>query len=143
VGGIFIGTAGGLTVIRRNDTWPRSLTLVYGTAPVISSLSVSPPIFNPAAAPGVIPGVAFSLTAATFQSRSVTVQAAFRNLVSGSVLRMLTSPAHAAGSIQFTWDGRADNGAWVAPGLYEATLTITDSAGSSTVVKPLVMVRYE
>ena len=143
VGGVFIGTANGLTVIRRNDTWSRNLTLLYGTAPVISSLVVVPPIFNPAAAPSLIAGVTFNMTATTFQSRSVTVSGQFRNLVSGSVLRTLTNPAHASGVILLTWDGRADNGAWVAPGLYEAAITVTDSAGSSTVVKPLVMVRYE
>jgi flagellar hook assembly protein FlgD len=139
VGGLFIGNATGATVIRRNDIWPRNLTLVYGTAPVLSNFTVSSPIFNPASTSGET----FTMTVATFQSRAVTIQGQFRNLTSGSVLRTVTTAAQPAGQVVLTWNGRADNGAWVAPGSYEVTVTVTDSAGSSTVLKPLIAVRYE
>jgi hypothetical protein len=40
------------------------------------------------------------------------------------------------------WNGRADNGDWVAPGLYEMSITVTDTSGSNTVIKPTLTVRY-
>lgn len=141
--GTFIGSANGLTVIRRNDIWPRNLTLVYGTVPAVSNFTISSPIFNPAAAPTVTSGETFSMTVATFQGRSVTVTGQFKNLSSGSVLRTLTTSSQPPGQVTLTWNGRADNGAWVAPGLYEATITVTDSVGGSVVLKPLITVRYE
>ena len=137
--GLFIGSATGVTVIRRNDTWPRSLALVYGTAPVVSNLTVSSPIFDPAAASPET----FNMSVTTFQSRPVTIMGMFRNLTSGSVLCTVTTGAQGAGQVQLTWNGRADNGAWVAPGSYEVTITVTDSAGSATTLKPLIAVRYE
>jgi flagellar hook assembly protein FlgD len=141
--GTFIGTAPGLTVIRRNDIWPRNLTLLYGTAPAVSNFTVSSPIFNPAAAPTVTSGETFSMSVTTFQGRSVTVTGQFKNLSSGSVLRTFTTSSQSPGQVVLSWNGRADNGAWVAPGLYEATITVTDSAGASAVLKPLITVRYE
>jgi flagellar hook assembly protein FlgD len=91
----------------------------------------------------VTSGETFSMTVATFQGRSVTVTGQFKNLSSGSVLRTLTSSSRQPGQVTLAWNGRADNGAWVAPGLYEATITVTDSAGASAVLKPLITVRYE
>jgi flagellar hook assembly protein FlgD len=73
----------------------------------------------------------------------VTVKGEFRNLTSNSILRTVTTASQSAGTVTLTWDGRADNGAWVAPALYEATITVVDSAGGSTVLKPLITVRYE
>ena len=71
------------------------------------------------------------------------VKGEFKNVASGSILRTITTAAQSPGQVVLNWNGRADNGAWVAPGLYEATITVTDSAGSSTVLKPLITVRYE
>ncbi|PYQ29651.1 MAG: hypothetical protein DMF56_11860 [Acidobacteria bacterium] len=136
---LFIGTSNRLTVIRRDDTWPRNLTLVYGTAPQLSNLTISWLVFNPAG-----PSVEeFRINATTFQSRPVTIKGEFKNMAWGSILRTLTTASQSPGQIVLTWNGRADNGAWVAPGVYEATITVTDSAGSSTVIKPLITVRYE
>lgn len=139
----WIGNATGLTVIRRNDIWPKNRTLVYGTAPVISNLTIPWLVFNPAAATTLLTGAEFRMTVSTFQSRTVTVKGEFKNLTSGSVLRTMTTASQAAGQIVLNWNGRADNGAWVAPGVYEAKITVIDSAGSSTVLKPLITVRYE
>jgi flagellar hook assembly protein FlgD len=143
VGDFFIGKATGVTVIRRNDTWPRNLTLIYGTAPAISNFTLSSPIFNPAAAPGVVAGEIFSMSVSTYQARSVTLKGEFRNLTWNSTLRTVTTTSQSAGQVSLTWDGRADNGAWVVPGLYEVTITVTDSSGALTVLKPLLTVRYE
>lgn len=141
--GLYIAQASGVTIIRRNDTWPRNLTLVYGTAPAVSNFAVSAPILNPAAAQRGIAVETFSMSVTSFQSRPVSVKGEFRNLTSGSILQTLTMQPQAPGTLSLVWDGRAANGAWVAPGLYEATITVTDSAGGSAVMKPLVTVRYE
>jgi flagellar hook assembly protein FlgD len=139
VDGTFLGNAIYLTMIRRNDIWPRDLTLVYGTAPAISGLTITPLIFNPAGPTTLT----LQMTVTTFQSRAVTAKAAFRNVTSLSVLRTVTIASQPAGQVVLTWNGRAENGAWVAPGLYEVTITITDSAGGSTTLKPVLTVRYE
>ncbi len=144
IDGTFLGGATGITVIRRNVIWPRKMVVLYGTTPAVSGFALSWPVFNPAAATDKESGETFSMNAATFQSHAVILAAALRNLSSGSVLRTVTSSPQPAGAVHLTWDGRADNGAWVAPGLYEATITITDATtGSATTLKPLVTVRYE
>jgi flagellar hook assembly protein FlgD len=144
VNGSFLAPyAVGVTVIRRNDIWPRNLTLVYGTAPAVSNFTISSPIFNPAAAPSVTNGETFNMTVTTFQARSVTLTGQFKSVSSGSILRTITTASQSAGQVTLNWNGRADNGAWVAPGLYEATITVTDSAGGFVVLKPLITVRYE
>ena len=102
-------------------------------------LTISPLIFNPA---GGTP-LKIQLNAATFQSRPITVKVAFRTVLYQSVLRTITVAAQPSGQVIVTWNGRADNGDWVVPSLYELTITATDSAGGSTVLKPLVTVRYE
>jgi flagellar hook assembly protein FlgD len=142
-GSFLAANAVGVTVIRRNDIWPRNLTLVYGTVPAVSTFTISSPIFNPAAAPNVTNGETFSMTVTTFQARTVTVTGQFKNVSSGSVLRTVTTASQPAGQVTLNWNGRADNGAWVTPGLYEATITVTDSAGGFVVLKPFITVRYE
>jgi flagellar hook assembly protein FlgD len=139
VDGTFIGNLPYLTIIRRNDIWPRNLTLVYGTAPTISNLTISPLVFNPASTVGAMVG----MTVTAFQSRSATVRIAFRNVSSHSILRTITTVSQPPGSVVLSWNGRADNGAWVAPGLYEVLITVTDSAGGAAVLKPVITVRYE
>lgn len=142
--GTFVGGAGGVVVVRRTDIWPRNMVLLYGTAPVIANLTLLP-VFNPASAPSPIAhGDAISMTISSPVGRLITVQAQFKNTASNSILRTLTLPPQASGTtFEIDWDGRADNGDWVAPELYEVTITATDSAGSYTTVKPLVTIRYE
>jgi flagellar hook assembly protein FlgD len=143
INGTFLAGAG-ITIIRRTDIWPRNVTLLYGSAPVISNLAFSSAVFNPASAPSPLAnGEAITMTLTSPASRPVSVKAEFRNITSGSILRTISTALQPAGTFEIDWDGRADNGAWVAPGLYEVIITATDSAGSATVVKPLVTVRYE
>lgn len=144
IDGTFLGGVYGITVIRRNVAWAKDTVLVYGTAPVVSNFAMSWTVLNPAAATDKESGETFSMNAATFQSHAVILKAVLKNLASGSILRTVTTSSQPAGVVQVSWDGRADNGAWVAPGLYEATVTITDAiTGSATTLKPLVTVRYE
>jgi flagellar hook assembly protein FlgD len=144
-GGTFIGNAGGVTVIRRTDIWPRNMTLLYGSAPAISNLTISAPVLNPASAPTILAnGEVFTMTVSSPLSRQINLKAQFRNTASNSILRTITTaPQPAGGTFEVDWDGRADNGAWVSPDLYEVIITATDSAGSTAVIKPVIMVRYE
>jgi hypothetical protein len=142
--GTFIGASGGITIIRRTDIWPRNLVLLYGSVPVISSVAFSAPVFNPASAPSPLAaGEAITMTVTSPGARQISVKAQFRYTTSHYILRTITTPLQAGGSFEIDWDRRADNGAWVAPGLYEVIITATDSAGSSAVLKPLMTVRYE
>jgi flagellar hook assembly protein FlgD len=129
-----------MTVIRRNDIWPKNRTLLYGTAPKITAVSFAPLIFNPAAATPA--GQAYQVSLSSPVSRSIGVTAQFRNVASNSILRTITTALSTAAQQSINWDGRADNGDWVAPGLYEVIITATDSAGSKSVIRPLTTVRY-
>jgi flagellar basal-body rod modification protein FlgD len=141
--GLDIGSLPYLTVIRRNDNWPKNMALVFGTAPVLSNLTFAPLMFNPSAATTLANGLDITFNVGTYQSRTASLKAAFKNLSSLSVLRTITVPLAAAGQKTVHWDGRADNGSWVAPGPYEITVTATDSAGNtSSALKPIVIVRY-
>jgi len=139
---IYVPFAPYLAVIRRNDNWPKNAVLVFGTNPAISNLAISSAIFNPASATSITTGLDVSFDVATFQSRNVTATCQFRNTGSGSILRTVTLASQPAGHLTVHWNGRADNGDWVAPDVYEIILTTTDSAGSTATVRPLVTVRY-
>jgi flagellar hook assembly protein FlgD len=144
IDGTFVGGAGGITIIRRTDIWPKNVTLLYGSAPTMSSIAFSSPVFNPASAPSPLTnGEVITIVATSPLSRQLSVTAQFRNSTSGSILRTIATPLQSGGSFAISWDGRADNGAWVAPGIYEVIITTTDSAGSATVLRPLLTVRYE
>jgi len=125
-----------LVVIRRNDTFPRNMTVVYGTAPVISNLALSTLMTGPGGP------ITLTFNAATFQSRQARVTAVVRNAASGIALRTIVTGLAPAGARSIVWDARADNQLWVAPGTYEIALTVTDSSGGSATIKPLVMVRF-
>jgi flagellar hook assembly protein FlgD len=131
-----------LAVIRRDDNWPKNVALVFGTNPSISNVAISSAMFNPASATSIAAGLDVSFDVATFQSRTVTTTCQFRNTGSGSILRTITLASQAAGHVTVHWNGRADNGDWVAPNVYEIILTTTDSAGGAATVRPLVTVRY-
>jgi len=115
----------------------QNAVVVYGSKPSIAGLSVSPAVFAPAFAPQTI---AFDLT--TFQSASATVQLSFRNIASGSTLRTITLADQAPGHVIVTWDGRADNGMWVAAGDYLVTLAITDPIGNAVLTPFPTTVKY-
>jgi hypothetical protein len=140
--GTWVGDRSKMTIIRQFDQVPESMTLVHGTSPVITNVSVTPPMFGPAAVPSPASAQVFTLTLTRYASRPVTVTAVFRNLEYGSILRTVTSAAQNSDVVTLSWDGRADNGERAAPGRYEVLLTVTDSVGSTATIKPLMVVRY-
>jgi len=138
----FLGNSPYLTVIRAYDMIPKNMTVVYGGGPSLSNLTIVPLEFNPSSAPSITPGQQFRFRADVAAGRTITLSAAFRNTESGSVLRTVTTGSLPGGDQVLSWDGRADNGAWVASGVYEVIITATDSAGGSAQLKPLTIVRY-
>jgi len=132
-----------LIVFRRGDIWPKNVVFAYGLAPSLSGLTIAPVLFNPASAPSPLAGQQFSVTVSTANAAwTASLKAEFRNRSSGSLLRTITTAAMPAGLQGVVWDGRADNGALVAPGIYDVTLTAMDSIGGTAVLKPVVIVRY-
>ena len=113
--------------------------VVYGTRPKITNgtVTVSPPLFNPDKGPQT---VSFAFT--SFQNQTVDVTATFINQSSLSILRTINLIGVNPGNINISWDGKADNGMWVAPGGYTVTVKITDSIGNSASSQILTMVRY-
>ena len=114
-----------------------SVTITFGTAPSVSPPTVTPPFYGPAFAAQTI-----ALDLSTYQSQPATVAIAFRNQASGSVLRTITQGGVAPGHATFTWDGRSDDGHWVAPGVYIVTATVTDAVGNVVTQKILTNVSY-
>jgi flagellar hook assembly protein FlgD len=136
--GSYIAGNGTRLLVLRGENYPRNLVVLYGTAPTISIASMAPLMFNPGAgAPQ-----SFTVNVASPVSRPISVSAQFRNMSSASILRTVTLPASTAAQQTISWDGKADNGAWVAPGTYEVILKATDSAGGTATIKPLVTVKY-
>ena len=133
----------GIPRFRRGDIWPKNLVLAYGIAPRLDSLTISPVLFNPASVPLPLAGQEFRVSVAIASAATTaSLKAEFRNRASGSILRTIIKPSAPAGSQAIVWDGRADNGAFVAPGIYDVTLTAIDSLGGTAVLKPAVIVRY-
>lgn len=131
-----------LTVIRRYDQIPLNMVLVYGTTPKITDLQITPIIYNPGAGTAAGGNQTFTVDVDTYNARQAQLKLQFRNMSTNSILRTLTTALAPEGEISAQWDGRADNNAWVAPGWYEVTITAIDSAGSTTKLRPIVVVRY-
>ena len=141
VGNAYVAGLPYMTVVRQFDVIDRNATVVYGMAATISVTAIQPPIFNPAAGTTTV-GQDYQVAVTSYSNRQVTLKAEFRNASSGSILRTINMGPSAPGNLTIHWDGRADNGEWVAPGQYQVIITATDSAGGSATVKPLVNVRY-
>lgn len=132
-----------LITFRRGDVWPKNVVFAYGLAPRLSNLTITPILFNPGSSPSPLAGQEIRVTVITAQaSWNASLKAEYRNRGSGAVLRTITTALASAGSQSVVWDGRADNGAFVAPGIYDVTLTATDTVGGTAVLKPVVIIRY-
>ena len=112
-----------VTTVR--DRFARNAVVVFGTTPTLQNVTITPPVFAVGLA---TPTVAFDL--ATYQGQPAHVTVAFLNQTSLSTLRTITLEAVTPGHVSVPWDGRADNGALVAPGLYTITVTATDRIGN-------------
>lgn len=119
------------------DNFPKNAVLVYGSKPVLSPVTVTPAFYGPAIGQQI---VSFNLT--TYQNQPATVQVTFRNQASGSVLRTITRTDQAVGAVSVTWDGLADNGMWVAPGVYIVTAGATDAIGNTVTQQILTNIVY-
>jgi flagellar hook assembly protein FlgD len=142
--GTYVADQPRLTVIRKYASIADNMTLVYGTAPKITGVSYSPGMFNPASVPAPVAGHTFTIAVARYDNRSVSATGYFRNLTSGALLRTITTSAQSSGDLSLVWDGRADDPAntLAASGLYEVTIVVADSTGSSATVRPIIVVRY-
>ena len=114
-----------------------SVIMTYGLAPTVSSPVVTPPFYGPAFGSQTV-----ALDIASYQSQPVTVSVAYRNQASGSILRTITQTGMTPGHVVLTWDGRSDDGQWVAPGIYIVTATVTDAIGNSVSQQILTQVSY-
>ncbi len=140
--GTWLGGRPNMTIIRMFQAVPENLTLVYGTAPTITSVTIDPPMFSPGAVPSPSSGQSITVQVTRYANRPVSLTAAFLNSEYGMTLRTLSTTAQASNVLTLSWDGRADNGERVAPGKYVVTLTVTDSTGSSVTIRPVMVVRY-
>ncbi|MEA2569305.1 MAG: hypothetical protein QOI24_1306 [Acidobacteriota bacterium] len=124
-------------VLRSTASFPANVLVVYGTAPQLSNVVIDKPIFYPGGTPLTI-----TIPIQTFQGRSVVLSVQFRSVMSGTVLRSLVTAASSAVSQTVQWNGRADGGQLVAPGLYEVVIVATDTFGNTATARPLMTVKY-
>jgi hypothetical protein len=137
----YLADAKYVMVVRDPNGVAKNEVLAFGTAPVIANVAISPLMLHPQSTTSSAPQqITFDVS--SFGGRTVALKVELRNVTSMSPLRTIVLPAAAAGSRTIAWDGRADNGAWVAPGTYEIRITATDSIGSTTVIRPITTVRY-
>ncbi len=112
--------------------------VVYGTKPKLTTpVSVSPSFYAPHKG---TQNVFFVFT--SFQNQPVNITVKFTNQASLSTLRTINMNSVSPGTMNISWDGKADNGMWVSPDKYTVTVTITDSMGNITVDQILTTVRY-
>jgi parallel beta-helix repeat protein len=135
--GVFRTDILGLATIVNRATFPRNAVVSFGTRPTLISLVVAPTYYRP---PVVQQAVSFFLT--SYQSQPVTVRLTVTNLASRSVLRTKTVTGVVPGMASISWDGRADNGMWVAAGRYSLDLLVTDAIGNSANAQTLTVVDY-
>jgi parallel beta-helix repeat protein len=126
-----------VSVTSSRNNFPQNAAVLYGSKPVLTAVTTTPSMFSPAVGPQTI---AFDL--ATYQSQSSSAQLTFRNVSSGSTLRTITLANQSAGHITVSWDGRADNGMWVAAGNYMVTIAITDPIGNVIAGQLAIVVQY-
>ncbi|KAA0255549.1 MAG: hypothetical protein EDX89_05660 [Acidobacteria bacterium] len=125
------------TVITQRYAFSQNAVVVFGIKPTITGLGVTPAYFEPLKGSQTV-----SFTLATYQSQTASVTVTFQNQASLSVLKTLTAPAQSPGPVSLVWDGRADNGMYVAAGPYTVTATVLDSLGNEVRSQVLTMVYY-
>ncbi len=124
------------TITSNLDHFSKNAVVLFGTKPTVQNVAINPPVFAPLFA---TPVVSFDL--GTYQNQPVTVTITFLNQTSVSTLRTITLPNQAPAHVTVPWDGRADNGMFVAPASYTITVTATDSIGNQAQGQILATVR--
>lgn len=124
-------------VVSNHENLSKNAIVVYGGRPTVSDVAVTPPDFHPDFGSQE---VTFSLR--TYRSEHVLATVTFTNQESRSVLRTLTIQDPAPGLVKATWDGRADNGMSLAPGIYTVTVQVTDPAGERAKGEILTRITY-
>jgi hypothetical protein len=122
-------------VISSHEKLAKNGIVVHGGRPEISGLAVSPSYYRPDAGPQEL---GFSLS--SLENDPVSVVITWKNQESLSVLRSLRISDVKPGRVRATWDGRADNGAPVAPGHYTVTVLAQDSLGNKATAEVLTTV---
>lgn len=112
-------------VISSHERLAKNGIVVHGGRPEISGLAVSPSYYRP---DGGLQDLRFSLS--SLGNDPVTVMVSWKNQESLSVLKALRFSGVKPGLVKAIWDGRADNGAPVAPGHYTVNVVVQDSLGN-------------
>lgn len=136
--GTFLPDRHSLSAFPTLHTFPENVIVRFGTALKMTSLRTDPPLYNPAA--GEPQALSFDLS--TFVNATVSYTVRYLNQASRSTLRTLTTTAAVAGQQIVLWDGKAENGAWVAPGRYTVIVTATDSLGNDASQHAVMTVQY-
>lgn len=142
-------------IVRREDTPPdypqgafggfaQNAIVLYGTKPLVTNVAASPSAYGPYNGNQQI---TFNLT--TYNSINADIVTKFQNLECSAyaspaqcILRTITQTNQSPGAKTVQWDGKADNGMWVAPGQYLVTVTVTDTLGNTVSGQTLTVVQY-
>jgi flagellar hook assembly protein FlgD len=134
--GAFRGDIKSIGVVTQRFQFAKNAVVLFGTRPSVTNVKVTPPVYGPAVGTQL---VEYDLAAS---QGPCTVTVTFLKQESLSVLRTVTQTGVTAGHKSITWDGRADNGMWVAPGVYTVTVTATDAIGNQVKGQILTRIMY-
>lgn len=127
----------GIFVISHHEDLAKNAIVVFGGAPKVSGVTITPPFFRPGAG---LQEIGFSLR--TYHGEHVTGTISIVNQESRSTLRTIVLPDAVPGRVTATWDGRADNGIPVAPGRYTVSVRVADALGQHALGEILTMIEY-
>ncbi len=124
-------------IVSSQSAFQKNVVVVFGTKPNLKNLIVSPPTFGPS---NGMQTVSFDMS--TYQNQAAVVKIQFFNQGSLSILRTIDIPNQTPGHVTVNWDGRADNGMFVAPGNYTVIASVTDQIGNKASLQILTRIRY-
>jgi uncharacterized protein (TIGR03437 family) len=108
-------------------------------APQFSSVSATPNYLEPfTGSSSSGPGQSTTVSCTLSKQASVALQVFLVD--TGALLRTITQPNVSAGAFAIAWDGRADNGMFVAQGNYRLALKAVDAQGNQSIIR-YVLVR--
>jgi hypothetical protein len=127
----------GVAIVTSTSDFPKNAVVLYGTRPVLTNVKVTPAVFGPASGQQTV-----ELDLGTFQSRPVRLTVELFNLATKMVLRTIEAPAQAPGHVVIPWDGRADNGLFLAAGRYRVLVRASDESGNVAEADILTTIQY-